>query len=1328
MQRILPPSVAKLCLALLCAVLSMSTITATAQKQTDKDKNWSYPTEKPAKPFDGGDGTESNPYRIRTAQQLMNFAWMVNDGEEYEGKYFLMTDDIVLNKGVITENGSFNTEGSFKDCIGIGHYNTFVDDDFGGIFDGGGHTIYGFYRNIKQDEKKHYTAALFYSLDNAIVQNLNISHSFIYNYQANIADGTGYIAGSAYKSTIANCHVTKSIIESCGYGTRGHGKYNRFFSVGGIAGIIEKSTVKDCSFSGNINVGPSSIIEKTFVSAGGIVGSMEDNYDNTIANCLTEGDIKYSCTYQVIQESIGGIVGFADKNFRISGCCNKMNLYSVEAEGGNLHMGGILGLLECDGHSYIIERCVNFGDIYWGAKGQSHSTRKTKLFGGIGTLLPNSMTTNGDLWLTDCANYGSIHVRYDKVTISNEEENDEKALDDHTLTAGCIAICGTFGMHTRTYFTRCISVADKHELNTGTDLKLRFAPIMGYLLRDRLKDDEPDIQKIENCYYYADESTCRLHQPTHLKDGVVAPHSRDKSDFCRTQPWLASPFNAWRPLAEGESDTWTGYSVPLIRGLRVQGYEGHGTPEEPYLIYTEDDLANLSQFLESNLNADFRLMNDLYMANQPAVTSIDEKLDYHGTFDGNGHCIDGLRVTGNALFEKLSGTVKNLTLTNFRGNEKANWNTSIAGYHYGTIGNCAVYGTISARLPDPYAGPTSVTASGIARTVFEGGVIRGCMFKGTLKTSPKTSGGETNKSEGATTTSEVSGIANLVRGTIENCYASFALHVEDGFDEPSNNKGISQTFEKGAIKNCAYVCADAQTMGNSGVTKCTSEADITLTMLGDDGATWLQGAYGPVNKHTKHFTVTDPNGKTTYLDCNYDASWTYNKVYNLTLTKANANDAMLMRFRNLALYNQQTKTSYIIGLMLDRDKEKFDYTPAEGCTATKGATTITLKAADALAGTPGHYLLCLPCPLRTADLPEGSMLHTLNYLPDNESTQYESVFNLTECDSVAAGVPCHVYIPACKDGNYTLTSYGDIVTKPQGTGTYGPQGYFTKQTIRNAYTGIKLNEDVPNALTYSTDDTTMKIFGAAAKSEKHNTEQYLSTRRIIDENDPYLAETIKSLNGQNKNNLYLKRKLWGKEWNTLTLPFDIEVETLAGYGGRNVSMQAQELQSVSTDANGALTLTFVSATNNTLEAGKPYLIKPDKDCDGFGLDNVSLTINAVTTPVTKNDGQNEVSMIPYYVPLVLVEGDYFLQDNKFYVVAEGMTVKSKGLRARFTANAAASEALQSARLVFDNGDVTGIDGITPAATNGAVYDLSGRRVEKPAHGLYIVNGRKVLLP
>ncbi len=1340
MQRILPP-VAKLCLALMCAVLFVGT--AAAQTQTTKDQGWSYPTEKPTDPFDGGDGSESNPYRIRTAQQLMNLAWMVNDGKEYEGKYFLMTDDIVLNENVINADGTFNRSGSFKDCVGIGHYNTFVDDDFGGIFDGGGHTIYGFYRNIGQDEKEHYTAALFYGLDNAIVQNLTISDSYIYNFQEDnfgCEDGTGFVVGTAYKSTISSCHVKHSVIESCGYGTRAHGKHCRFFSVGGIAGIIEKSSVKDCSFSGNINVGPSGIEEDTYVSAGGIVGSMQDNYDNTIANCLTEGDIKYSCKYSVIEEYIGGIVGFADKNFRISGCCNKMNLYSVEAGGTLLGMGGILGFLDCDGHSYIIERCVNFGDIYWGTKGKDYITKWTKLFGGIGTLKPNSMTTDGDLWLTDCANYGSVHVLYDKVTISKKEEKDEKALDDHTLTAGCLAICGTFGMHTRTYFTRCISVADKHELNTGTGLKLRFAPIMGYLYRDRLKDDEPDIKTIDDCYYYTDASTCRLHQPTHLK-GVAAPHSLAKTAFRKTQPWTASPFNAWRPLAEGESDAWTDYTVPVIRGLRVQGYEGHGTPEEPYLIYTENDLANLSQFLESNLNANFRLMNDLYMADKPAVTSIKEELNYKGTIDGNGHFIDGLRVTGHALFEKLSGTVKNLTLTNFRGNETTTYNTSIASSLYGTIENCAVYGTISASRSSNFGGET-VHVSGIAYTVYDdgyyNGCIKNCVFKGTFKASPLY--GDT-EIEGTKTRLRHNGICEEINSTykkasVTGCYASYTIEgVDAGFYEIITY-GIGNN-NNGTMANNYFVCPQMTTntfyYKQDGVTKAESEADITPAMLGDTNeATWLQGAYGPVNKHTKHLTVTDPAGQPTNLDYCYDASWTPNKVYTLTLTKDNADDAMLMRFRNLALYNKQTQTSYIIRLMLDRDGQRFEYTPVSGCTATKGATRLTIKKDEALAGAPGHYLLCLPCPLRTADLPEGSVLHGLGYAAGNEeSFGKKSVFYLTECDSVGAGEPCHVYIPDCVSGDFTLLSYGDIVSAPKVSGTYGLQAYFAPQTVSNVYHGILLatGSQTPEYLTYTSGDTQMKLFDAAATSKKYTERQQLSIRRVISEDDPYLAETLAGLHGPagNSFHIYLKRKLYANEWNTITLPFTLFVANLKKKSGDN-NIVAQELQSIATDANGALTLTFTDVT--LLEAGKPYLIKPSIDCDGFDLDGEYLTINATTTTVKKTDGTNEVNMIPYYVPLVLVEGDYFLQGNKFYVVAEGMTVKSKGMRARFTANAAASEALQSARLVFDNGDVTGIDGIArpAAATNGAVYDLSGRRVEKPAHGLYIVNGRKVLLP
>ena len=41
-------------------------------------------------------------------------------------------------------------------------------------------------------------------------------------------------------------------------------------------------------------------------------------------------------------------------------------------------------------------------------------------------------------------------------------------------------------------------------------------------------------------------------------------------------------------------------------------------------------------------------------------------------------------------------------------------------------------------------------------------------------------------------------------------------------------------------------------------------------------------------------------------------------------------------------------------------------------------------------------------------------------------------------------------------------------------------------------------------------------------------------------------------------------------------------------------------------------------------------------------------------------------------------------------------------------------------------DVTGINGITTGAENGAVYDLQGRRVNNATKGVYIINGKKVI--
>ena len=1299
----------------------MSTTTAAAQTQKDKVKNWSYPTEKPANPFDGGDGSEGNPYRIRTAQQLANLSYMVNNGEEYKGKYFLMTDDIVLNEGVMNDDGTYNAEAasSAQKWTSIGDPQGFDYDYFKGFFDGGGHTVYGFCQNFdNRNDDKYKERGFFGCVSNAIISNLTISHSYLYSMGQGWHYGPGFFCGEAEGTTFSNVHVKNSYFYE--YVDDPREKF-----IGGIVGLGNGVEIKDCSFDGTIDVYAQSA--QSTLSVGGIAGILSAQVSK-VTGCKTSG--RLLVTQQDDDEStfaLGGLIGLLRAGLTLNRCLNMMDIEvhhdNPKDEFCNLYAGGIGGLLEMKSYDLDINHCVNLGNISVGGSGETLDIDNHRLMlSGIANVdskieIFSSKTLN----VSDCANYGNFDV--DASTFLSDDP------DENLLVAGCCVLFTKPIGNLYSNWTRCISVGNSHDLYAG-GIDIRYAPIMGFL--DRPDDAEDYIKDVSDCHYYTNITTNRLNVDSHF-------FAKDLDSFRDKMPVTTNRNNPWTLLTANESTKWAGYAVPYTPFFTMTGLYGSGTEEDPYLITNEKELLTLNTIMANTTGYGryFRLENDLDMTNMETFPSIDNgDKGFIGTFDGNGHYINGLRVSGNAMFKRIGkgGVVKNLMLTNFRGNVSDNYNSSIVGYHFGTIEDCSVFGTISSRLRSQYEGEVDITASGIAGAVYEEGVIRRCMFKGTLKVSSNTSDGKTN--ELGKTGRVTGGIARYVHGKVEQCYASFDLVVEnpDGFNRYINNDsyqyGIGKKSSTNAvIQNCAYVCASVNETESG--TKCTSEADITLAMLGDTGSeNWLKGAFRPVNKNTKHLTITDYNGATSYLDLCPDDAWAYNKVYTATLTQNNAEDRVLQQFKNLALYNPQSHTAYIIDLELDRSKSSFDYKPIEGCTATKGATRLTIKKDEALAGAPGHYLLCLPCPLRTADLPEGSVLHGLGYAAGNEeSFDNKSVFYLTECDSVGAGVPCHVYIPDCVSGDYTLLSYGDIVSAPKVSGTYGLQAYFAPQTVSNVYHGIQLATDsqTPEYLTYTSGDTQMKLFDAAATSQKRTEKQQLSIRRVISEDDPYLAETLAGLlNPAGKDfHIYLKRKLYANEWNTITLPFTLFVANLKKKSGDN-NIVAQELESIATDANGALTLTFTDVTK--LEAGKPYLIKPSIDCEGFDLDGEYLTINAETTPVMKNDGQNEVSMIPYYVPLVLVEGDYFLQDNKFYVVAEGMTVKSKGLRARFTANKYAAEALQSARLVFDNGDVTGIDGITPAATNGAVYDLSGRRVEKPAHGLYIVNGRKVLLP
>ena len=154
--------------------------------------------------FSGGNGTEGDPYQIKTVADMTALAVLANDDssinhEATKGKYFKLMNDITYNS-----SDDFTPIG--KDDVS--------NRSFNGTFDGDGHTI----RGIKATDSS-YCGLFGYIYKNGTVKNVTVD-------QATICGGAGVggIAGKVnYGSKIENCFVTNSTISGS-------------YSVGAISG------------------------------------------------------------------------------------------------------------------------------------------------------------------------------------------------------------------------------------------------------------------------------------------------------------------------------------------------------------------------------------------------------------------------------------------------------------------------------------------------------------------------------------------------------------------------------------------------------------------------------------------------------------------------------------------------------------------------------------------------------------------------------------------------------------------------------------------------------------------------------------------------------------------------------------------------------------------------------------------------------------------------------------------------------------------------------------------------------------------------------------
>ena len=242
------------------------------------------------------------------------------------------------------------------------------------------------------------------------------------------------------------------------------------------------------------------------------------------------------------------------------------------------------------------------------------------------------------------------------------------------------------------------------------------------------------------------------------------------------------------------------------------------------------------------------------------------------------------------------------------------------------------------------------------------------------------------------------------------------------------------------------------------------------------------------------------------------------------------------------------------------------------------------------------------------------------------------------------------------------------------------------------------------------------------------------TRTVLDENSTTAPESASNVD------VRVLRTIKAGEWGTICLPFAMSAEQVKTAFGDDVQLgDFTGCETTQDEDENVVGLNVEFSTVAAIEANHPYIIKVSELVSEFTADGVD--INAEEEPSvdmdelrlgsgTKKDPYRYLynSFAGTYVAETVVpEKTLFLSGNKFLYSA-GLT-KMKAFRAYFDfydVLTSVEEAGSRMHIVF-NDNATGIRQVADAEGGSPCYNLQGLQVEKPSKGLYIMNGKKVVV-
>ena len=242
---------------------------------------------------------------------------------------------------------------------------------------------------------------------------------------------------------------------------------------------------------------------------------------------------------------------------------------------------------------------------------------------------------------------------------------------------------------------------------------------------------------------------------------------------------------------------------------------GSGTESDPYQISTAAQLKRFRDIVNGaggqtqNRGAYAVLTANIDLNNEPwtPIGNYTEgnQIYYEGTFDGGGHTISGLNVTGEFVYAGLFGTVKDGTIKSLTVAGKVSPSNSqcivggIVGYaSNAVIKNCSNHCSVTGRTTSIIGGIAGFNSSGAIIDCYNVGTISGINY-----------------------TEAIGGIVGSNSGTISNCYNVGTVSNDTSVGEIAGHNN-------GTVENCYYLAgtnlnAVGQNNSNGNITKTESK-------------------------------------------------------------------------------------------------------------------------------------------------------------------------------------------------------------------------------------------------------------------------------------------------------------------------------------------------------------------------------------------------------------------------------------------------------------------------------------------------------------------------